>query len=119
MIFMDQGRSSGHRVNHLAQVHQLAVLVGDLLVQLNRSVLVPASTAITEHSAQSSTALSQPNLAVFDTAHEVSVSAPNKFAVTITEDVVQVQIGLVLGSVGTPTQGLECHCVVVERNVAG
>lgn len=97
----------------------MTVLVGDLLIQFNRGMLVPATTAITKHSTQSSSTLGEPHLAVLDTAHEVSIPAPNKPAIAVAEDVVQVQIGLVLGPVGTPAEGLECHCVVVEGDVAG
>jgi len=82
-------------------------------------MLVPATTAITKHSTQSSSTLGQPHLAVLDTAHEVSIPTPNKPAIAVAEDVVQVQIGLVLGPVGTPAEGLERHCVVVEGDVAG
>lgn len=119
MTFISQGRSLGYRINNLTQIHQLTVLVGDFLVQLNGGMLVPATTAVTKHSTQSSSALSQPDLAILHTAHEVSISAPNKPAIAVAEDVVQVQIGLVLRSVGTPAEGLQCHCVVVEGDVAG
>lgn len=119
MIWIDQKRSLGYRVNNLTQVHQLTVLVGNLLIQLNRGMLVPATTAITKHSTQSSATLSQPDLAFLDTACEVSIPAPGKSAITVAEDVVQVQIGLMLGSIGTPAEGLECHSVVVKRDIAG
>lgn len=118
MIFMDQQRSLGHKVNNLTQVLQLAVLVGDLLIKLDRGVLVPATAAITEHSTQSSSTLGQPDLAILDTACEVSISTPDKSAVAVAEDVVQVQIGLMFGPIGTSAEGLECHGVVVERNIA-
>jgi len=81
-------------------------------------MLIPTTTAITKHSTQSSSTLGQPDLAILDTAYEVSISAPDKSAVTVAEDVIQVQIGLVFGPVGTPAEGLECHGVVVERDIA-
>jgi hypothetical protein len=82
-------------------------------------MLVPATTAITKHSTQSSSTLSQPNLAFFNTACEVAISSPSKSAIAVAEDVVEVQIGLMLRAIGTPAVGLECHGVVVERDVAG
>jgi hypothetical protein len=58
MIQIAQGRSSGRRVYNLTQEYQLTVLVGDLLIKLNLSMLIPATTAITKHSTQSSSTLS-------------------------------------------------------------
>ena len=118
MIWHDQGRSLGYRVNNLTQVDQLTILVGDLLIQLNRSTLIPATTTVTEHSTQSSSALSQPNLAFFNAACEASIPFPHKSAIAVAEDVVQVQIRLMLGSIGTSAESLECHGVVVKRDVA-
>jgi hypothetical protein len=118
MIWINQGRSLGYNINNLTQVLQLTVLVGDLLIKLDRGMLVPATAAITEHSTQSSSTLGQPDLAFLDTACEVSISTPDKSAITVAEKVVQMQIRLVLGSIGTPTEGLECHGVVVKGDVA-
>jgi hypothetical protein len=118
MTWINQGRSLGYITKNLAQEYQLAVLIRDLLIKLNRSMLVPATTAITEHSTQSSSTLGQPDLAFLDTACEVSVSSPSKSAIAVAEDVVEVQIGLMLRAIGTPAVGLECHGVVVQRDVA-
>jgi hypothetical protein len=118
MVLIAQRRSLGYKINTLTQEYQLAVLVGDLLIKLNLGMLGPTTTAITKHSTQSSSAFSQPDLAFLDTACEVSIPTPDKSAIAVAEDVVEMQIGLMLRAIGTPAEGFECHGVVVKRDVA-
>jgi hypothetical protein len=118
MIWLAQGRNSGYKMNNLTQEYQLTVLVGDLFIKLNLSMLVPATTAVTKYGAQSSSTLSQPDLAFLDAACEVSIPTPDESAITVAEDVVEMQIRLMLRAIGTPAVCLECHGVVVKRNVA-
>jgi hypothetical protein len=118
MIWIAQGRSLGYKMNNLTQEYQLTVLVRDLLIKLNLGMLIPATTAITKYCAQSSSTLSQPDLAFLDAACKVSISTPDKSAIAVAENVVEMQIGLMLRAIGTPAVCLQCHCVVVKRDVA-
>lgn len=98
---------------------QLAVVIGDSVVQIDPGVLVEATTSITKHSTQPLSILSQPDLAILDAAFKVSVSGPDEVAVAVAEDFVEFDFGFVGGAVSAWAVGHQVHGVVVDVDSSG
>lgn len=98
---------------------QLAVVIGDSVVQIDPGMLVEATTSITKHSTQPLSILSQPDLSILDAAFEVSVSGPDEVAVAVAEDFVEFDFGFVGGAVSAWAVGDQVHGVVVDVDSSG